>query len=272
MHMETNPRLWTYSSSNSPLQLPSSSVLFTQHQLIPLAQPEFQDSSKELSRDGIIAIAQSYQHETIGLDQLLQQNNAPLLSERYPILLTGECANPYRLQDMMIGPLPLLLVRLEHLCRTWADSLDAREVKPGIHHVTLARSEGWWEPTLLGLATRPQMKQMLEWLNAGQRDAWKPMKLGEGNIRLESDSGLPLPTSSDLHWDGEHETVGANMPLPNGPSISKSDIFVPIHVRLGCYNNRGRLARCLHINQRDFHEKLFRRGSSFKWNDLLTSI
>lgn len=269
--METNPRLWTYSSSNSPLQLPSSSVLFTQRQIIALEPPEFQDTSKVLSREDMITIAQSYQHENIGLDQLLQQNNAPQLSERFPILLTGECANPYRLQDMMMDPLPLLFVRLEHLCRTWADSLDAREVKPGIHHVTLARSEGWWEPTLLGLATRPQMKQILEWLNAGQRDAWKPMKLDEGALRFETDRELPLPTSSDLTWDGEHEGVATEMPLPNGPSISMSEIFVPIHVRLGCYNNRGRLARCLHINQRDFHEKLFRRGSSFKWNELLST-
>jgi hypothetical protein len=269
--METNPRLWTYSSSNSPLQLPSSSILFTQRQLIPLEHPEFQDTSKVLSREDLMTIAQSYQHENRGLDQLLQENNAPLLSERFPILLAGECANPYRLQDMMMGPLPLLFVRLEHLCRTWADSLDAREVKPGIHHVTLARSEGWWEPTLLGLATRPQMKQILEWLNEGNRDAWKPMKLDEGALRFETNRDLPLPTSSDLTWDGEHEKIATEMPLPNGPSISMSDIFVPIHVRLGCYNNRGRLARCLHINQRDFHEKLFRRGSSFKWNELLST-
>ncbi|MEK9731238.1 MAG: hypothetical protein VW230_05720 [Candidatus Poseidoniales archaeon] len=269
--METNPRLWTYSSSNSPVLIPHTSILFTQNHVYTLESPEFEDVEKELHRTELLELASKYHHEQTKLDILLQQHQAPTLSERFPILLAGECANPYRMQDMNIGPIPLLIVRLEHLCRTWADSLDAREVKPGIHHVTLARSEGWWEQTMIGLATKPQMKAIIEWMNEGNRDSWKAVKLDEGGIRLQSQSNIVCPTTSDIAWDGEQETVTASMPAADGPIVSNSEIFVPLHVRLGCYNNRGRISRCAHINQRDFHEKLFRRGSSFKWNEVIST-
>jgi hypothetical protein len=48
--------------------------------------------------------------------------------------------------------------------------------------------------------------------------------------------------------------------------------MVPIHTRHGCYDNRGRLARATHLPQRQFHEGMFRRGSSMKWNDVLEIV
>ncbi len=269
--METNPRLWTYSSSNSPVLVPHTSILFTQNHVFSLEAPVHQDVATELGRKELLEYASKYHHEHTHLETLLQQQSAPPLSERFPILLAGECANPYRMQDMNVGVLPLLLVRLENLCRTWADSLDAREVQPGIHHVTIARSEGWWEQTMIGLATKSQMKHIIEWMNEGNRDSWKVVKVSEGCIRLQSESNLECPTPSEMTWDGEHESVTVAIPTPDGPALANSEVFVPIHVRLGCYNNRGRITRCAHTNQRDFHEKLFRRGSSFKWNEVLST-
>ena len=43
--------------------------------------------------------------------------------------------------------MPIFIARLENLCRTYSDGLDSRMIQPGIHHITLARSEGWWEKT-----------------------------------------------------------------------------------------------------------------------------
>lgn len=267
--METNPRLWTFSSSNSPQLLPSQSMLFTQRRLYALDCPNSSSSDTISSHDELISFANGYTHQSISLGDMLEKENTENIDQRYPILLNGECANPYRLQDINIGPLPLLVVRLEDVCRTWADSLDAREVRPGVHHVTIASSKGWWEPSILGLATKPQMKKLLGWLNEGNRDSWKPLKLAEGVVRFEQSPLPSSPSDSMIEWDGQTERLSHTMPEPSGPSISTELIFVPIHVRLGTYNNRGRIVRCVHKNQREFHEKLFRRGSSFKWNEVL---
>ena len=98
------------------------------------------------------------------VDELLAAHEAPPMSERRPFLLLGELANPYRLQDIGIGPLPIYTIRLSGLCRTYADAFDNREVKPGVLHITLARTAGWWEQSHLALATIDQMKQMVTWL------------------------------------------------------------------------------------------------------------
>ena len=49
-------------------------------------------------------------------------------------------ANPYRLADINAPTMPIIPVRIENICRTWADNLDARDVNPGVHHVTIVRS------------------------------------------------------------------------------------------------------------------------------------
>ena len=103
--------------------------------------------------------------EELTIDQILTQAGSESLEHRKPFLMLGELANPFQLNRLNIGPMPIFIVRLENLCRTYCDGIDSRMIQPGIHHVTLARSEGWWETAHLGMATTEQMKKMVSWLS-----------------------------------------------------------------------------------------------------------
>ena len=132
----TSPRLWPYAANNSPLPLPERPMLYTPRAVIDLEfSGEMASNEDELDGGGILAYAEHYASNGVSLNALLKAEGAPLLEERRPILLQGELANPYRLQDIGMDVLPLLPVRLEGLCRTWADGLDPRDAYPGIHHV-----------------------------------------------------------------------------------------------------------------------------------------
>ena len=266
----SSPRQWPYASSNSPLPLPDHPVLFTNQRVISLDRFSGEMTDESVEGDALHAYVRSYGTQEALLDELLKQEGAPLVDERRPILRQGELANPYRLQEMNMGPLPLLPVRLEGICRTWADGLDPRDAYPGVHHVTLARTPGWWEVSHLGLASREQLKIVREWLDNGVRSTWRPVKLGEGAVRFEHDATLQPPSSSDVEWDGTTERVSVPTPPPTGPLISLDALLAVVHTRLGCYNHRGRLARCVHVQQRAFHDGLFRKGSSHRWDDILT--
>lgn len=261
-----SPRLWQLTPTTSPRQLPSGPVLFSSSEVLELSMPKMPES------------------DSISLDELRQfvgghlLPNGDLLGDRLdlskcrPLLVTGELANPYRLADIMAPTMPLIPVRLENICRTWADSLDAREVQPGVHHVTIIRSPGWWETSFLTFLEPTEMKHLVQWLDAGVQNAWSPKRLAEGIIRLENDLSIQSPKLDEIEWDGVLENVGAEIPPPNGPALDLSNLIVPIHTRQGCYNSRGRVARCSHYSQDDFHNNLFRRGSSFKWSDLLSTL
>ena len=267
----TSPRLWPYAANNSPLPLPSHPVLYTQRAVIDLQfkGDTMAESVEELDLEGLRAYARHYASATADLDALLLADGSEPISERRPLLLQGELANPYRLQDMGMSTMPLLPVRLEGICRTWADSLDPRDAYPGVHHVTLARTPGWWESAVIGFATKEQLKQFRDWLDNGQRNAWRPVKLGEGGLRMEH-AELTPPLKEDIEWDGQVERVAVSPPPPTGPLVSLDALLVVVHTRNGCYNHRGRLARCVHMQQRAFHEQLFRKGSSHRWDEILT--
>ena len=266
-----SPRLWPYSPSNSPIALPDRAILSSNQEVITLLNnADSAESSVTLTANGLTSYLADFGTETDSIDALLDAQSAPSMSQRRPILLLGELANPYRLQDINIGPLPIFPVRLEGVCKTWADGLDTREAYPGVHHVTLARTPGWWEHSHLGMATVDQMKAMMAWLENGVRGSWRPVKLGEGCVRLDNQSEIAPPSKADISWDGTVERVELPMPEPTGPMLDLSTLMVPVHTRQGCYNNRGRLARCAHINQREFHDNLFRKGSSHRWNEILT--
>ena len=115
-----------------------------------------------------------------------------------------------------------------------------------------------------------QLKRIRTWIENGVRGSWRPVKLGEGSLRIEQDGFVEPPTMADVHWDGQHERVERSPPRPSGASIDLASVMVLVHTRQGCYNNRGRLARCAHIQQRAFHEGMFRRGSSYRWETVLT--
>ena len=92
------------------------------------------------------------------------------------------------------------------------------------------------------------------------------------SLILENDMDLLSPEFEQISWDGKEEKVEVSMPPANGPALDLSTVMVPINTRSGCYNSRGRVNRCVHYLQTDFHEKMFRRGSSFKWSDMLNFL
>ena len=266
----TSPKLWPYSVNTSPLPLPSQAILYTPGAVIDLQFTNTLTSlSPTLSGETLQAYIAQYRSGTSTLEELLLAHNAAPLAERRPILLQGELANPYRLQDIGMPALPLLPVRLEGLCRTWADGLDPRDTYPGIHHVTLARTPGWWEMSVIGFATKEQLKLIREWLENGVSNSWRPVKLAEGTIRFEH-AILEPPSAQDVDWDGTMERVTRPMPEASGPALDLDALLVVVHTRQGCYNHRGRIARCVHMQQRAFHDNLFRKGSSHRWDAILS--
>ena len=261
--MATSPRLWANPPGNSPLPLPSKPMFFTSAELSEMTLPDMPETDS-LDLGGL--------KEYVGkftLENGKMVKDVIDLEKRRPLLIVGELANPYRLCDIMAPDMPIIPVRLEGICRTWADNLDARDIQPGIHHVTLARSPGWWERSFITLLELPDMKKLVAWLDGSLSNTWAPKRLAEGVIRLESDMGLLPPKLEEISWDGIEEKVEVDIPEANGPALDLSTIMVPINTRLGCYNSRGRVIRCAHYPQTEFHDNLFRRGSSFKWNQIL---
>ena len=264
--MPTSPRLWANPPGNSPLPLPTGPMFFSTRELSGLSFPEIPNND-QLDLDGL--------KECIGkftLESGKRVSEVIDLDKRRPLLIAGELANPYRLCDIMAPDMPIIPVRLENICRTWADNLDPRDIQPGIHHVTLARSPGWWERSFITLLELPDMKKMVAWLDGSISNTWAPKRLAEGIIRLENDMNLESPRLEDISWDGIEEKVTVKIPEPNGPKLDLSSIMVPINTRSGCYNSRGRVIRCAHYQQTEFHDNLFRRGSSFKWDNILNFL
>lgn len=261
--MASSPRLWANPPGNSPLPLPSKAMFFTMSQLDEMEFPEMPNLDS-INLEQLREYVGSFELEN---GTTVSQNID--LSKRRPLLIAGELANPYRLCDIMAPDMPLIPVRLENICRTWADNLDSRDIQPGIHHVTIVRSPGWWERSFITMLELPDMKKLVNWLDGPNANTWSPKRLAEGVIRLENDMGLLSPNLEDISWDGVEERITLPIPDANGPSLDMSTIMVPINTRSGCYNSRGRVNRCYHYPQTEFHEKMFRRGSSFKWNQTL---
>lgn len=270
---DSSPRQWPYTPASSPVAMPKNSILFTQKEVIDLkCTVDEIDTTVKLEGASLQSYLSCFASGDAPLEQLLEANSVPAMSQRRPFLLLGELANPYRLQDINIGVLPIFTIRLEGLCRTYADSLDNRDIIPGVHHVTLARSEGWWELSHIAMATVEQMKAMVAWLCNGQKGKWKPVKPAEGSISLHIGQPIEFPTKEMVIYDGVKESVSGEMPPATGPSIDLSKVMVPVHTAYGCYDHRGRLARTVHYQQRDFHENIFRKGSSNKWDAVLKTV
>ena len=142
----SSPRLWTYTPSNSPVALPKEPLFFNSGELLPLMFPD-EVPQGMLSGQNLQQYCSAFTSEKGTVDDLLSIHEGAPMSQRRPFLLLGELANPYRLQDIGVGPMPIFTVRITGLCRTYADALDNREVVPGVHHITLARTDGWWEKT-----------------------------------------------------------------------------------------------------------------------------
>ena len=254
------PRQWQLTPDSSPLPVPEQHWYQNGEGIIGIKLPKY--NSDEIDMSGLLSLLSG----SMLYDGRALKNEYDL-SECRAMLVLGELANPYRLNDIGIQKMVVLNVRLEGLCRVWADSIDSREVNPGVHHVTLARTTGWWERAWLAIAPLETLKRMVDWLDGNNR-VWLPKIVKEGIIRLES--GPPCtPSLEDINWDGKSESVAIKMPINPDPQLDLSKILVPIHTRSGAYNNRGRLARCVHNPQRVFHHELFRLGSSKTWDSIL---
>ena len=262
----SSPRLWPNPPGNSPLPLPKGPSFFTRNNFSELLAPQMPDGEVI-----DLEVLRNYVGEHT-LPDGKKISDIIDLQKRRPMLVAGELANPYRLSDIMAPDMPLIPVRLEDICRTWADNLDSREIQPGIHHVTIVRSPGWWEQTFITMLEIQDMKTIVQWLDGPHSNIWSPKRLAEGTIRLENDMNLLSPEFDQISWDGKDEKVEVEIPSPNGPKLDLSSIMVPINTRSGCYNSRGRVNRCVHYLQTEFHEKMFRRGSSFKWSDMLNVL
>ena len=269
MNLATVPRMWPYEPSNSPLPLPPQPLVFTQDELHWIQAEQL--DAEAMSCDELKSSVATWKTDSgATINSILEKEGAPLMADRRLILLLGELANPRRLADIGAGPLPIINVRIDDICRTWTDTLDSRMMNPGVHHVTVARTHGWWETTHLGFATMPQVRQLMEHLEDGSRGKWKPGKLAEGQLHVIHDATLSPPSMDDLVWDGETERVEIERPSFDGPALPIVEVFTPIHTRQGCYNHRGRLARCVHHLHRAFHNNIFRRGSARQWGDVVS--
>jgi hypothetical protein len=262
--------MWQYTPNNSPLPLPKSSFIVSNNEFLSLDLPLI--GEHEIS---IESIKEAIGNAMVGqekVSQHLTNHAAPAMNDRRPLLLLGELANPFQLARLGLGIIPVVTVRIRDLCRTYADSLDPRMIQPGVHHITMARSKGWWEKTHLGFVTVQQMKTMIQWLGNGGSTDWRPVKPNEGEIMLEFDSELRHPTMESLSMEGNIEICTDVEPDQNGPKFEVSQVIVPVHTRHGCYDSRGKIIRCYHVGQRDFHTNYFRKGSFMKWQDILTTL
>ena len=131
-----NTSMWQYAPNNSPLPLPKVPFVCSNFDLQPL---QFSlDMTEEITLKQLQDSVDSAMLDKTTLGEFLQSNFAPSMNERMPILLLGELANPFQLSRLKLGIIPVVNVRLQGLCRTYADGLDARMIRPGVHHITLS--------------------------------------------------------------------------------------------------------------------------------------
>lgn len=274
-----SPRGWPYSVNSSPEPLPTSAWLHTSRLLMPMNPPSTTPSPDTIIEApavlewvGSHLVSGEGGEEISTLDDWLKDNDMSPMSARRLYLVIGELGNPYRLADIGISGMPIIPVRMDGICRTWTDVLDNRELHPGIHHVMLARTSGWWERTQLAFPDKDQSRALTTWLNNGSSTVWQQKRLAEGSIRISPAEDLFTPTPNQLEWDGKQEWVEAPSPQPNGAKINLADIIVPLFTRQGIYDHRGRIARCSHHLQRPFHHDIFRRGSAKAWDQAIDTL
>jgi hypothetical protein len=264
-----------YSPNASPEPLPKVAWLHNMSSIFPISTDKdftIGDANKEIDRERVTKWVGSHtiigkKGESLGsIDEWLSNNSKTPMSERMMLIVPGELGNPYRLADIGITDLPIIPIRMDGICRTYTDVMDGREIQPGVHHITLARSKGWWEKTQLAFPDKNQARKMSEWINNGRGTNWLWQTLDEGIISIGNDLELESPSREMLEWDGEEEWIEKAAPSISGPLINLNDITVFLHTRQGIYNHRGRIARCVHYPQRAFHLELYRRGSATQWD------
>jgi len=269
-----SPRAWPWSASNSPEPFPDGAWVQSLAAIHPLSLDDEVKKVDSLSLRDLKSWLQGQDVEledgsTETLESWLAKSRMTPVEERLAFLLPGELANPNRLVDLAISGMPIIPVRMDGVCRVWTDVIDGREVSPGIHHITLARTDGWWETTWLGLPDMEQAQSMTRWLNDGMGTAWRWSKIAEGQLSLHIGEIIYPPNPEMVNWNGEIEKVESKAPSRSGPLLDWSEIKVILFTRQGCYDNRGRLARCCHIRQRQFHTDMFRRGSAKQWDEII---
>lgn len=269
----SSPRAWPWSAASSPEPFPEHAWMQTLSAIHPLIWADLNTELDLFTHEQLVEWLNNCEMITedgnISIQKWLEENNKAPINERIPFILCGELGNPHRLVDLGISGMPIVPIRMDGICRVWTDVIDGREVSPGIHHVTLARTKGWWECTWLGFASKDDARKMTEWLNDGFGTNWRWSTLAEGKVSIHMGEKLYPPSENMISWDGSTECVEGEIPETTGPEIELSALKAILFTRQGCYDNRGRLARCAHIKQRQFHDSMFRRGSSKQWNEII---
>ena len=114
--MANSPRLWANPPGNSPLPLHSQPMFFTSAELSEMSFPTMPETDS-LDLNGLKDYVGKFT-----LENGKSVKDIIDLEKRRPLLIVGELANPYRLCDLMAPDLPIIPVRLEGICRTWADN------------------------------------------------------------------------------------------------------------------------------------------------------
>ena len=144
----SNARGWPLSVGSSPETLPTTAWMQSKRTVHPM-ETDRRLSGDVVGSNEILEWVNSHSlidenDVTVSIQHFLEQNGATPMAERRLFLVAGELGNPYRLSDIGIAMMPVIPIRLDGICRTWIDTMDSREVQPGVHHVTLARTDGWW--------------------------------------------------------------------------------------------------------------------------------
>ena len=263
-----SPRQWTLTIGSSPGPLPHVAWWMGLGSMATLVAPSGHVPEADALLEWLGGHTIGEAGETV--DATLAGHGAAPLVERTPVLMLGELGNPNRLADIMLDRVPFWPARLDALARIWTDRMDARDVQPGVHHVTLGRTSGWWELTQIAWLDRDQARLCVRWLSDRSTGSWRAVRLGEGEVSLHVGDQLLPPPLDALLWDGTSERIEADAPERTGPLLDRDAVVALVHTRVGAYDHRGRLARCVHHDQRTFHDELYRRGSAHRWDDILS--
>ena len=275
MH-EGSPRRWPYSANNSPLALPERPILFTPDEVVLLDgfAGGGGGGGGDVSNDGLEAMHSRRMY--VDLEQrttrlrnfwprptlhLLSNDDLSCFKANLQIHIAFETSTWGRCLCSRFD----WRASAERGLTDWTQGIPIREFTTSLWPAHQVGGNAH-----IGLATKEQLKLIRDWLDNGVRSTWRPVKLAEGGVRFEHDAELTPPSSTDVEWDGSTERVSLVAPPPTGPSMALDELLVVVHTRQGCYNHRGRIARCVHMHQRQFHEGLFRKGSSHRWNEILT--
>ncbi len=266
------PRLWPYNPASSPVALPEVDVLYTASEVVPLTAQTTSAPDDVFDLDALRSWAGTLQDDQgARLGDLLNAEGAAPLDQRRPFLLLGELPiRSARQPSSRGGTHPSCPVGKPVPDVDGQPRRAPHSARPSSRH--LCPHPGWWEEC----PPWPPVTEGNEALHhvavSGPAKATGAGFVSRKEVTSLEHAPLDPPAIEDVTWDGSVERVERGAPAPTGAGIDLASVMVPVHARRGCYDHRGRLARCVHLPQRAFHEGVFRRGSARDWSDVLDTL